>query len=106
MYSVDPRTSVDILPEDPSCSDDDSDSEVQSLTRMEALNSVNITEGIEMVKKVIQMMSSLDEDEASCMLTRVYRKYLDLKAEKKNLNSKQTVLREYFVPHLDDADML
>ena len=46
-------------------------------------------------------MTSLDEDEASHMLTRVYLKCLDLKVEKKNLNLKQTVLREYFVPHLD-----
>ena len=46
--------------------------------RMEALNSVNITEGIEMVKKVLQMMAVLGEDEASHMLTRVYHKCLDL----------------------------
>ena len=72
---------------------------------MEALNSVNITEGIEMVKKVLQMMTSLDEDEASHMLTKVYHKCLDLKTEKKNLNSKQTVLREYFVPSCD-VDMI
>ena len=32
---------------------------------MEALNSVNITEGIEMIKKAIQIMSLLDEDESS-----------------------------------------
>ena len=98
---IDP-SSVDIPP-DPLSADDDSDSEVQPLTRMEALNSVNITEGIEMVEKVIQIMSSLDEDEATYMLTRVYRKCLDLKAEKKDLNSKQTVLREYFVPQLDTS---
>ena len=57
-----------VLPKDSS----DPDSEVQPLTRMEALNSVNITEGSEMVKKVLQMMAVLDEDEASHMLTRVY----------------------------------
>ena len=66
----------------------DSDSEVQPITRMEALNSVNITEGIEMVKKVLQMMAILGEDEASHMLTRVYHKGLDLKNEKRNLNTK------------------
>ena len=44
-----------VLPED----SPDPDSEVQPLTRMEALNSVNITEGIEMVKKVIQTMAVL-----------------------------------------------
>ena len=53
-----------VLPEDSS----DPDSEVQLLTRMEALNSVNITEGTEMVKKVLQMMAVLGEDEASHML--------------------------------------
>ena len=42
-----------VLPKDSS----DPDSEVQPLTRMEALNSVNITEGSEMVKKVLQMMA-------------------------------------------------
>ena len=72
-----------IPPEDSS----DSDSEVQPITRMEVLNSVNITEGIEMVKKVLQMMAILGEDEASHMLTRVYHKGLDLKIEKRNLNT-------------------
>ena len=62
-----------VLPED----SPDPDSEVQPLTRMKALNSVNITEGIEMVKKVLQMMAVLGEDEASHMLTRGYRKCLD-----------------------------
>ena len=95
---IDPSSSSDMtmLPEDSSDPDDDSDSEVQPLTRTEALNSVNITEGIEMAKKLLQIMTSLDEDEASHMLTRVYLKSLDLKVEKKNLNLKQTVLREYF----------
>ena len=65
-----------VLPEDLS----DPDSEVQPLTRMETLNSVNI--GIEMVKRVLQMMAVLCEDEASHMLTRVYHKCLDLKTEK------------------------
>ena len=52
------------------------------------LNSVNITEGIEMTKQVIQIMSSLDEDEVSYMLTKVYKKFLELKTEKKNLKLK------------------
>ena len=59
-----------VLPEDSS----DPDSEVQPLTRMEALNSVNIIEGIEMVKTVLQMMAVLGEDEAFHMLTRAYHK--------------------------------
>ena len=62
-----------------------------------SLNSVNITEGIEMVKKVLQMMALLGKDEASHMLTTVYHKCLDLKTEKINLNTKQTVLRDFFV---------
>ena len=68
---------------------------------------MNITEGIEMAKKLLQIMTSLDEDEASHMLTRVYRKCLDLKVEKKNLNLKQTVL-ESFLFHtwtLNEVDM-
>ena len=77
-----------MLPDDSSDPGNDSDSEVQSLTRTEALNSMNITEGIEMVKNLLQIMTSLDEAEASHMLTRVYHKLLDLKVEKKNLNSK------------------
>ena len=67
-----------VRPEDSS----DPDSKIQPLTRMEALNSVNIT-GIEIVKKVLQMMAVLGEDEASHMLTRVYHKCLDLKTERK-----------------------
>ena len=39
-----------VLPEDSS----DPHPEVQLLTRMEALNSVNITEGIEMVRKYFE----------------------------------------------------
>ena len=72
---TDPSSSTEmVLPKDSS----DPDSKVQPLTRMEALNSVNITEGSEMVKKVLQMMAVLGEDEASHMLTRVYHKCLDL----------------------------
>ena len=67
-----------VLPEDSS----DPDSQVQPLTQIKTLNySVNITEGIEMVKKVLQMMAMLGEDEASHMLTMVYHKCLDLKTE-------------------------
>ena len=50
-----------------------------------------------MVKKVLQMMALLGKDEASHMLTTVYHKCLDLKTEKINLNTKQTVLRDFFV---------
>ena len=64
---------------------------------MEALNSVNITEGTEMVRKVLQMMAALGEDEASHKLTSVYFKCLDLIMEKRRLNTKQTVLRDFFV---------
>ena len=81
----------------------DPDSEVQLLTRMVALNSVNITEGIEMVKKVLQMMAVLGEDEASHMLTRGYHKCLDLKTEKRNLNTEQIGLRDFFVSDLDTS---
>ncbi len=90
-----PSSSTEMVsPEDSLDSEDD---EVQPLTRMEALNSVNITEGTEMVRKVLQMMAVLGEDDTSHMLTTVYHKCLDLKIEKRRLNTKQTVLRDFFV---------
>ena len=89
---TEPSSSTEMVP--PENTSDPEDDEIQPLNRMEALNSVNITEGIEMVKKVLQMMAVLGEDEASHMLTTVY---LDLKTEKINLNTKQTVLRDFFV---------
>ncbi len=93
--STSPSSSTEMVsPEDSLDSEDD---EVQPLTRMEALNSVNITEGTEMVRKVLQMMAVLGEDDTSHMLTTVYRKCLDLKIEKRRLNTKQTVLRDFFV---------
>ena len=45
-----------------------------------------------MVRKVLQMMAVLGEDEASHKLTFVYHKCLDLTMEKRRLNTKQTVL--------------
>ncbi len=75
--STSPSSSTEMVsPEDSLDSEDD---EVQPLTRMEALNSVNITEGTEMVRKVLQMMAVLGEDDTSHMLTTVYRKCLDLR---------------------------
>ena len=62
---------------------------------MEALNSVNITEGTEMVRKVLQMMAVLGEHDASHKLTSVYLKCLDLTI-KKRLNTKQPELRDFF----------
>ncbi len=93
--STSPSSSTEMVsPEDSLDSEDD---EVQPLTRMEALNSVNITEGTEMVRKVLQMMAVLGEDDTSHMLTTIYRKCLDLKIEKRRLNTKQTALRDFFV---------
>ena len=92
--SPSPRSSSEIVPPEESS---DSEDEVPPLTRMEALNSVNITEGTEMVRKVLQMIAVLGEDEASHKLTYVYHKCLDLKIEKRKLNTKQTVLRDFFV---------
>ena len=43
-----------------------------------------------MVKKLHEVMAQLGEDESSHLLTTVYRKGLDLKAEKIELNSRQT----------------
>ena len=63
---------------------------------MKALISVNITEGTEMVRKVLQMMAALGEDEASHKLTSVYHTCLDLTIKKRRLNTKQMVLRDFF----------
>ena len=78
-------------------SSDAEDDEVLTLTRMEALNSVNITEDTEMVRKVLQMMAVLGEDEASHKLTSVYLKCLDLTMEKRSLNTKQTLLTDFCI---------
>ena len=51
-----------------------------------------------MVKKLHKVMTQLGEDESSHLLTTVYRKCLDLKAEEIELNSRQTVVLDYFTP--------
>ena len=61
------RSSTEIVPPEDSSDSD----EVLPLTWMEALNSENITEGTEMVRKVLQIMAVLGEDEASHKLTYV-----------------------------------
>ena len=78
---TDPSTSssTEILtPEDSSDSEDD---EVLPLTRMD---------------HSLQTMAVLGEDEASHKLTSLYHKCLDLAMEKRRLNTKQTVLRDFF----------
>ena len=85
---TDPRPSTnsntEIVPQEDSS--DSEDDEVLPLTRMETLNSVNITEGTEMVRKELQMMG---EHVASHKLTSVYHKWLDLTTEKRRRNTKQ-----------------
>ena len=46
-----------------------------------------------MVKSLLHLTSSLQEDDTTSMLTNVYRKCLELKKEKVELNSRQTVSR-------------
>ena len=48
------------------------------------------------MKKLHEMMAKLGEDDSSHLLTTVHGKCLDLKAEKRELNSRQMVLRDYF----------
>ena len=50
-----------------------------------------------MVKSLFHLTSSLQEDDTTSMLTNVYRKCLELKKEKVELTSRQTVIREVFL---------
>ena len=59
-------------------------------TRKDVLNQVDLDEALQMVKQLHEVMAQLGEDESSHLLTTVYRKCLDLKAEKIELNSRQT----------------
>ena len=61
------------------------------------LNSIHLDESLVMVKNLLGITSSLQEDDTADMLTKVYHKFLELKKEKYALNSWQTVIRDVFV---------
>ncbi len=83
---------------EPDSVDDISDGEMPppTVTRKDILNQVDLNEALQMAKKLHEMMAKLGEDDTSRLLTTVYGKCLDLKAEKSKLNSRQTVLPDYF----------
>ena len=66
------------------------------MNRKDILNCTNLDERFKMVKSLLHLTSSLQEDDTTSMLTNVYRKCLELKKEKVELNSRQTVIRDSF----------
>jgi len=88
----------DDLELEPDSIDNISDGEMPppTVTRKDILNQVDLNEALQMAKKLHEMMAKLGEDDTSRLLTTVYGKCLDLKAEKSKLNSRQTVLPDYF----------
>ena len=68
----------------------------EKLDRKDILNSSNLDESLVMIKSLLHLTSSLQEDDTSNMLTKVCHKFLQLKNEKVSLNSRQTVIRDYF----------
>ncbi len=88
----------DDLELEPDSIDDISDGEMPppTVTRKDILNQVDLNEALQMAKKLHEMMAKLGEDDTSHLLTTVYGKCLDLKAEKSKLNSRQTVLPDHF----------
>ena len=53
-------------------------------------------ESLKMVKSLLHLTSSLQEHDTTNTLTKLYRKCLKLKKEKVTLNSRQTVIRDFF----------
>ena len=66
------------------------------MNRKDILNCTDLDESFKMVKSLLHLTSSLQEDDTTSMLTNVYRKCLELEKEKVELNSRQTVIREVF----------
>ncbi len=82
-----------------------STSSSQAVTRKDILNQVDLDEAVQMAKKLYEVMAMLGEDDSSRLLTTVYEKCLDLKAEKRKLNSRQTVVHDYFTQTTDPTLM-
>ena len=60
------------------------------------LNNSDLDENLKMVKSLIHLTASLQDDDTTSSLTKVYRKFLKVKSEKFELNSKQTVIRDFY----------
>ena len=63
------------------------------MNRKDILNCSDQDESFKMVKSLLPLTSSLQEDDTTSMFTNVYRKCQELKKEKVELNSRQTVSR-------------
>ena len=68
------------------------------MNRKDILNCTDLDESFKMVISLLHLTSSLQEDDTTSMLTNVYRKCLELKKEKVEVNSRQTVIR-FFSKH-------
>ncbi len=66
------------------------------MNRKGILNSTDLDESLRMVENIMHLTSSLQEDDPTSMLTKVYHTVLKLKKEKLELNTRQTVIRDFF----------
>ena len=77
--------------------DEQIDRESIQLNRKEILNGTDLDESVKIVKSILHLTSSLQKDDTTIMLTKVYRKCLELEKGKVTLNSRQTVIRHFFI---------
>lgn len=84
--------------EDHETDSDDSCEQSSEQSRKDILNGINIEESMQMVRSLLHTSSLLSEDDTTNLLTKVYRRCLEWEKEKFELNSRQTVLRDYFQP--------
>ncbi len=75
---------------------DESNKELSEVNRKGILNSTDLDESLRMVENIMHLTSSLQEDDTTSMLTKVYHTVLKLKKEKLELNTRQTVIRDFF----------
>ena len=76
--------------------DEEIDGESIQLNRTDILNRTDLDESLKMVKSLLHLTSSLQEDDTTNMLPKVYRDCHEMKKEKVTLNSRQTVIRDFF----------
>ena len=62
----------------------DSVRESSEVNRKDILNCTDLVESLKMVKSLLHLTSSLQEDDTTSMLTNIYRKCQELKKEKLN----------------------
>ena len=76
--------------------DEEIDGESIQLNLTDILNRTDLDESLKMVKSLLHLTSSLQEDDTTNMLPKVYRDCHEMKKEKVTLNSRQTVIRYFF----------